>query len=217
MNSWNGLDFLLFLIFVFNTLLGMARGATKEIISTICVITGLIFTIKFTVPLANFLNGSPLIQNVVNTPIMQNFMNSIGAGQLTVNLLNQIAYSISILICFVGVYSICEAVLHSTGIIEAFKFPFAVMDRKLGAALGCARGYIFVLIFLVILAQHLLQGNNSKAANDIISGSFFANLLQNQVIGLDNLITQQNPANYKKAYEGVNLYNANSVYQSIKQ
>src|SRR3990167_1645354 len=100
MDTWNGLDFFIFLIFASSTILGMVRGATREIISMMCLSVALIFSIKFTIPLAVFFNRSPLINNVVDNPFMQNFMQAIDAGPLTPELLAQIFYSISLLICF---------------------------------------------------------------------------------------------------------------------
>src|SRR5205085_4360245 len=128
MNNWNGFDFLIFLILVLNTILGMARGATKEIISMMCLSMALIITIKFTVPLAGFFNSSPLISGVVSNNVVQNFMLAIGAGPLTEDLLDQIFYGLSLLVCFVGTFSICEGALNYTGFVQVFSFPYATLN-----------------------------------------------------------------------------------------
>lgn len=211
MNSWNGLDFLIFLIFALNTILGMVRGSAKEIISMMCLCVALIFMIKFTVPLANFFNSSPLIVDVVDNKIIQNFMLAIGAGPMTASLLKEIFYSISILICFVGIFSICEAALTKTGFVQYMSFPYATIDRKLAAALGCTRGYVITLILLVILALHLLRGTDSS----IISGSYFAKLFQGATIKLDQIITGQNPDQYRDVLQGKDLYNATDVMKAL--
>src|SRR5690606_5523350 len=130
MSGWNGLDFLIFIILVVNTVLGMVRGGSREAISLMCLSAALIVTIRFTVPLANLINSSPLIEGVVNNTFMQNFMQAIDAGPLTVDLLNQLGYTISMLVCFVGTFSACEAGLSMTGFLEAYGFATAVINRK---------------------------------------------------------------------------------------
>src|SRR3990167_9637606 len=185
MNSWNGLDFLIFLIFALNTIIGMQRGASKEIIAMMCLSVALIFTIKFTVPLTMFFNSSPLINDVVDNPMTQNFMIAIGAGPLTDDMLMELNYSISLLICFVGIYSITAASLNISGISEHFSFPYATLSRKVGAALGATRGYIITIIFLSILMLHLLKNN---IGGEIISGSYFAGLFRNAAVKFDEMV-----------------------------
>ncbi len=210
MGSWNGLDFFIFLILTINTVLGMSRGATKEIISTMCLSAALIGTIKFTVPLATFFNSSPIMNNVVDNKLTQNFMMAIGAGHLTAGLLIQTMYSISLLICFVGVFSLCEAGLSVTGFIEAFSFPYALLNRKVGGSLGFLRGYIISLIFLVIVMLHVNIGR------DFLAGSFFVNLFQSQAQTLDNLITSRNAANYNQLYQN-QPYNEQNLYKALSK
>lgn len=213
MSSWNGLDFFIFLIIVVNFILGMSRGATKEIIGLICLSVALIFTIQFTVPLAHFLNSSPLISDVVDSSMIQNFMGAIGAGSLTSNLLMEIMYSISILICFVGVFSICEAALVVTGFVTVFSFPYATLDRKVGAAIGLLRGYIFSLILLCILSLHIYAANGNLP--NVLAGSFFANLFQSGTQTLDSLITGRNVDDYSKLYQNVPI-NEKNIYDVLK-
>lgn len=212
MNNWNGLDFFVFLIFAANTILGMARGATKEIISMMCLSVALIFTIKFTVPLANFFNSSPLLKDVVSNDFINNFMIAIGAGSLTENLLREIFYSISILICFVGIFSICEGALSVTGVVEMYPFPYAALNRKIGAGLGATRGYVISLIFLCIISLHIFKGN----ADSLFTNSFFLHLFQGPIVQLDSIITGQQPEQYKEIFKGKELYNEKNVLQSIQ-
>jgi uncharacterized membrane protein required for colicin V production len=213
MDSWNGLDFLIFLIFALNTIIGMQRGASREIIAMMCLSAALIFTIKFTVPLAAFFNSSPLINNVVDNYFTQNFMLAIGAGPLTADMLMEAMYCISMLICFVGIYSICAASLNVAGVNEYFSFPYATLSRKVGAALGATRGYIITVIFLSILMLHLLKNN---AGGEIISGSYFAGLFRTSVVRFDELVTARKPEDYTQIFKEKDLYNATDVMKQLK-
>lgn len=208
MASWNGLDFFIFLILVINTVLGMSRGASKEIISLMCLSAALIFSIKFTVPLANFFNSSPLMNNVVDNSMTRNFMSAIGAGPLTTSSLSELMYCISLLICFVGVFSLCEAGLSISGFTESFSFPYAALNRKVGGALGFTRGYIISLLFLSIVSLHLNIGK------DFLSGSFFANLFSSQTQTFDGLISAQKPENYNQLYQN-QPYKAEDIYKTL--
>ena len=197
MNSWNGLDFLIFLIFALNLILGMSRGTSREIISMMCLCAALIFTIRFTVPLANFFNSSPLAVDVVSNDFMQRFMVAIGAGPITEDLLKELFYSISMLLCFVSIFSICEAALARTNLMETISFPYAALNRKIGGALGCTRAYIITLIFLAILSLHIFKPSNNMG-DGMIQGSYIAKLFQSQTQELDQLITGQNPEYYNR-------------------
>lgn len=206
MNNWNGIDFFIFLIFAVNTMLGMSRGASREIISIMGLSVALIITIKFTVPLAAFFNSSPLMTSVVSTGMVQNFMKAIGAGPLTVGLLKQVFYCISLLLCFAGGFSLCEAVMSYSGFVSTLSFPYAMLDRKLGAALGCVRGYVFTLIFLVVFQLHLF-------ANAGLPNSYFTNLFSGAAKKLDTLIIEQQPEKYKEIYEQSKLYTPADFYR----
>lgn len=212
MDNWNGLDFLIFLIFTVNVIHGMVRGATKEIISLMCISAALIITIKFTVPMANFFNSSPLIVNVVDNKIIQNFMVAIGAGPLTPDLLKQTFYCISMLICFVGTFSVCEAALSRPGFVEVFSFPYATLNRKVGAALGCTRGYIFVLFFLLIAS---LLFRVTPMGQSLFSGSYFARLFKSTIKQLDELIIGQQPEKYKEIFKDRNLINEGQILKQL--
>lgn len=213
MNSWNGLDFFIFLIFALNTILGMQRGASKEIISMMCLSAALIFTIKFTVPIAAFFNSSPLISDVVDNPLSQNFMIAIGAGPLTTDMLMELNYTISMLICFVGVFSICEAGLNVAGVNESFTFPYATLSRKIGAGLGATRGYIITIVFLSLLMLHLLKNN---IGGQIISGSYFANLFRPAAVQLDAMITARTPEAYNQLFKDKGLFDEKAVIEHLK-
>ena len=160
MNSWNGFDFLIFLIFAANTILGMSRGALKEIISMMCLSVGLIFAIKFTIPLADLFNQSPLIVDVVNNIFIQNFMHAINAGGVHLRFTLPDILFLSLLICFVGAFSICEGALAVAGVEGVFSFPYAVLNRKVGAALGCTRGYVISIIFIYIITLHIFKNDD---------------------------------------------------------
>lgn len=210
MNNWNGLDFFIFLIFAVNTLLGMNRGAAKEIISMMCLCVGLIFAVKFTIPVAAFFNSSPLMNTVVDNKIMQNFMLAINAGPLTIGLLKELFFSISLLICFMGAFCVCEGVLNYTGFTEYYSFPYATLSRKIGAGLGCVRGYVFTLILLLMIA-HIFSNTNVGQSN-----SFFARLFQGSVARMDNVIAGQRPESYRDILRDKNLYTPKDVFKNIK-
>jgi uncharacterized membrane protein required for colicin V production len=212
MSGWNGLDFLIFIILVLNTVVGMNRGGTREAISLMCLSVALIFTIKFTVPLAVFLNKSPLIEDVVNNTMMQNFMTAIDAGAITQELLYQVGYSLSLLVCFVGSFSICEAGLSMTGFLESYGFAYAMVNRKFGAALGLTRGYIISLVILSILSLHLNPGFDSK----FISGSYFAGLFSSQTQMFDKLISSQNVDEYHQLYKQQNI-KTDEIYKALSK
>lgn len=214
MNNWNGLDFLLFLIFFLNMILGMSRGATKEIISMMCLSVALIFTIKFTLPLTHFLLTAPAIQDVLDSALIKNFMIAIGANPLTLNFLQELSYSISLLICFVGVFSIGEAVLSISGFVEVFSFPYSAWNRKVGAALGCTRGYIINVIIICILSLHMFN-NTNQSAGSMLSGSYFVNLFQAPANKLNELIGKQEVERYQELYEHKNLFNEKDIYKLV--
>ncbi len=211
MNAWNGLDFFIFLIFASNTILGMVRGAMKEIISMMCLSVALIFTIKFTVPLAAFCNRSPLISSVVDNQFVQNFMQAIGAGPLTADLLYQTFYSISLLICFMFPFSLCEGALSRMGVVEMYTFPYLVWDRKIGGALGCVRGYVFSLMLIAIMTFHIFAGGTPE----FLQGSFFVNLFRDAAVRFDQLISAQTPDRYQEIYKGKDLFKANEVIEKM--
>jgi uncharacterized membrane protein required for colicin V production len=213
MNSWNGLDFFIFLILVLNTIQGMSRGASREITSMLCLSAALIFAIKFTIPLSNFFNASPAMNDFVTSSVVQNFMTMLGANALTPDLITQIMYSISLLICFVGIFSVCEAGLSFAKMADAIPFPYAALNRKIGAGIGFTRGYIIVLMFLSILIAHL-NAVSSVGAN-FISGSFFARTFESQANLFDSLISSQQPENYNQLYKN-KPYNEKDLIQNLK-
>ncbi len=196
MNNWNGLDFFIFLILALNTIQGMSRGTAKEIISMMCLSIALIFAIKFTIPLTNFFNSSPLVHTVIKTPMVQRFMQAIGAGTLTLELLYETMYSISLLICFVGIFTILEAALTTTSIVQTLPLHQILINRKVSSAIGLTRGYIIGLIFLSILTLHI-----ADTQQKFIRESFFVKLFHNQTARLDRIIRNQKPEDYKNLYK----------------
>jgi len=215
MGNWNGLDFFIFLIFFVNTMLGMSRGATKEIISMMCLCVALIFTIRFTVPLAHFMDASPLVKDVVSAESVQKFMAAIGADPLSENFLFELNYSLSVLICFVGVFSIAEAVLVSS-FAEMFTFPYALWNRKVGAALGATRGYIVTVIFIMIFSLHIFRTENQAVANQFMSNSYFIGLFQGTALRLDTMIGGQQVTQYQEIFKDKNLFNEKAVQNVVE-
>jgi hypothetical protein len=196
MNNWNGLDFFIFLILALNAIQGMSRGTAKEILSMMCLSIALIFSIKFTLPLTNFINSSPLAHGVLSTPMIQRFMHAIGAGSLTLQLLHQIMYSISLLVCFVGIFCVLEATLTSSNVSQSMPLHEVLINRKVSSAIGLTRGYIINLIFLSIFTLHI-----SGADNKFVRDSFFAKLFHTQTVKLDRIIRNQKPEDYKEIYK----------------
>jgi len=213
MNDWNGFDFLIFLIFIVNTLLGMSRAATKEIISMASLSAALICAIKFTIPLSLFFNRSPLIIDVVANKHIQNFMLSLGLNPLGEDSLQEIFYSISLLVCFVGTFSVCEGVLGIFGIVEMYPFPYAMLNRKLGAALGGVRGYVISLILISVCVLHIFKNSD----NSIFTNSFFVKTFYDSAVKLDSIISGQRPEQYKDIFKDKNLYNPVKAVHDLAQ
>ncbi|SRR5579883_89389 len=207
MSSWTGIDFFIFLILLLNTLMGMSRGATREIVATMCWIAALVVTIKFTLPVMKFINSSPLITTVIATPMVQRFMQQMGLPPLTEQMLLNLNYCISLLVCFMSVIAASGVIVSMSNIVEVFPFPYQFLNRKLGTALGAMRGFVFTLIFIVLL-QHLFMGN--------VPASYFINLFQGSAQKLDNLITAQAPERYREILEDRNLYNEQNILNELK-
>lgn len=197
MNHWTVLDFFVFLILAMNVIQGMSRGTAKELISFMCLSVALIFTIKFTIPLANFFNQSPLIATVIDNPMIRRFLHEIGAGPLTRELLKQITYSLNLLICFAGIFTILEAALSTPSIIQTLPLHHMLINRKISSAIGFTRGYIISLVFLSIITLHIYDQRNDKP---FLHDSFFIKLFQSQTKRLDDLIRKQQPENYRDVY-----------------
>ena len=217
MSAWNGLDFFIFLITLVNTILGMSRGATKEIIALMCLCAALIFTIKFIVPLAAFFNKSPLVNDMLNNFMTKNFMEPIGAGPLTEKMLSQMFYCISMLICFVGVYGITSAVLVFSGFQEAFPFPYATLNRKVGGGLGFLRGYVISVLFILILIHIFNRENNSAMDNSFITNSFFYQVLCSTIKATDRIIYNQDPEKYREIFQGRSLYTPEELLKNVNE
>lgn len=137
-------------------------------------------------------------------------MLQIGAGTLTADMLYQISYSLSLLVCFTGAYSACEAGLSVTGAVEAFPFTYAALNRKIGGALGAVRGYVISLLVISIVTLHIFSGNYM-----VYGGSFFVGLFQSQTQQFDQIISGQQPDRYREIYEGKDLFKATDVINNL--
>ncbi len=184
----------------------MSRGGLREVISTLSLCAALVITIQFTVPLTEFMTKSPLISDVVTSAFFQNFMKSVDMPPLTAAMLFHISYCVALLICFVGTFSVCEGVLAYSGMMESFSLPTAIMNRKAGAASGAMRGFVLVLIFIIIL-DHLFIANGS--------GSTFINLLHGSARKMDALISARAPERYQEILQDRNLYNQTNVINDL--
>lgn len=216
MNSWNGLDFFIFLILALNTMRGMSRGAGKEMIALMCLSAALIFAIKFTVPLASFFSKSPTLISVVENKFIASFLYSIGAGPLTLGLLNHVMYSLSLVICFVSVFSATEACIAYSGYAPSWSLTQAVVNRKIGSAIGFTRGYIITLLFLSILTLHIFKDEYRMPGGDFIAGSFFVKLFESQTRIFDEMIGSQQPENYQEIYKNKPV-NEQHIIQQLNQ
>jgi uncharacterized membrane protein required for colicin V production len=210
MTNWSGLDFFIFLIMAVCTIRGMARGAIKEMISLMCLSVALIFAIKFTVPLSKFMLRSPLISDVLSSPNIQYLVTSISSQPLSENFIPELSFSISLLICFVGIFSICEAALTRTGVVQALSMTFATLSAKIGGALGFVRGYVFSVFFIIVLALHLFSANNGA-----FQGSYFLSLFQSSAVQMDNIIESQDVGQYQQIYKNSNSYNASDLTNAL--
>ncbi|HSW92830.1 MAG TPA: CvpA family protein [Gammaproteobacteria bacterium] len=206
MSGWTGLDFLIFLIFLINTMLGMARGGIKEMISMISLCAGLIVMIKFTVPLTKFLDGSPLMNDFLTSQFTLNFMKAIDMPPLTMNNLLAMDYCVSMLVCFVGAFCACEATLAFSSMMEAFGLTATIMNRKLGAALGATRGFVFALVFIVIVQR--LFASDVPASN-------FINLLGGSAARMNSIILEKAPEKYIEILKDKDLYNQNEILKEL--
>ncbi len=213
MDQWNGFDFFVFLIFAVNTLLGMSRAAAKEIISMMCLCVALVCTIKFTIPLATLLNKSPLIVDAIGSKYVQNFMTAIGLPPLNENTIYQLFYCVAFLICFVGVFSICEAVLAASGILEVYSFPYAWLNRKLGAVLGGIRGYVLTLILISLTVLHLFKDSD----NSMFTKSMFVKLFYTSAERLDSIVSGQKPEQYQNIFKDKYLFNPLNALQELSK
>jgi len=212
MSAWNGLDFLIFLIFFANMVLGMNRGATKEIVSLMCLSVALIFTIKFTIPMQNIIMSSPLLQDVLTSETIQNFMGAIGADPLTADYVRELAFTLSVLIWFTGAFCISEA-MSVSGFVETFSFPWAVWNRKVGGAIGCTRGFVFVVILIMLCVGHVFK--DSRHVGSLFSGSYFVRLFTPASQRLDELIQGQEIEQYNEIYEYRNLYTPSDIEKTL--
>jgi len=215
MSDWNNLDFLIFLIFFLNTIQGMSRGGSREIISMMCLSVALIFTIKFTIPLASWLNKSPLIQDVMSSTMIGRFMDEIGAGAVTLNLVTELNFCLALLVCFVAIYYLCEGVLNYTGTVAMASFKWVAASRKLGATLGAVRGYVFSIILILITIHIFTKNQVNDVINKSLITSHFVTLFTEAAQKLDSLIAAQDPTRYRELYKYKDLYNAKDIFNDV--
>ena len=138
---------------------------------------------------------------------MQNFVTSIGLGPLTQEGIFSFGYGVSLLICFMGIFSIGEATLAYTNAMNLFTFPYMAVDRKVGAAMGAVRGFVFATIFVLFC----LTFNNPFSAN-----SYFISVLTPSASRLNTLIIQQTPERYQEVLKDKNIFNAKAILEQLK-
>jgi membrane protein required for colicin V production len=174
MADFTWFDYILFLIFFLNTILGFARGVSKEIISFLSLVIALFIAVKFTTPIANVLTTSQGAEDVL--AVFTKYLSYNGSGSL-----NSLAFGLSFLILFLGIFFTGEAAIFYAN-IELFLFPFSVIGRLLGAALGFVRGYVLDVVLLLILQLTSFPMNNAWEQ------SYFVPRLMPQVTKLAGLI-----------------------------
>ena len=145
MGTFTLVDYIFLAFFFFSTLLGLSRGFFKELISLVSILFALIITIKFTGPVANWLNASNGAQDVVLA--VSTFFGVHVGTQLTL-----FTIGLTVLVLFVGVYSVGEA-MNAYGLFEMLVGPgvISLTYRILGGIIGFVRGYIFNLILIIFI------------------------------------------------------------------
>jgi hypothetical protein len=162
--------------------------------------------IKFTMPVAEYINKSPLIIDVVTSQFVMNFMKAINMPPLTDAVLFSFNFCLSLLICFVGTFSVCEATLSYSSAMEAFGMSTTIINRKSGAAFGATRGFVLVLIFIVIL-QRLFVGEPPA--------SRFIDLLGPSATKMKDIIVSGAPQRYIEILQDKNLYNQDQILNDL--
>lgn len=176
MADYTWFDFIIFLVFFLAVVLGLARGLMREIISLLIVIVGLIVTIKFALPLAQFLYYTKGSHDVIA------FISRYIAANNWDKYIAFFTLDLSVLLLFVGTTSIVEAVNH-------YVFPNAFMGAALsflyritGGIVGLIRGYIYNVILILILSITPLTQDPAW------TGSYFVHRLSASVNILGSLI-----------------------------
>ena len=176
MAEFTWLDFLILGVFILNTLMGFARGLTRELVSIISVIVALGVSIRFTLPITEILNSSDGFKSVILA--FSTFTNINAMGPLSL-----VSLGVSFLVLFVGTYSIGEAVNYSAATFGVIMFPaFALLDRLLAACVGFIRGYIFNMVLILIV------GLTPFSQGDPWSQSYFIPRIKPSADKLANLI-----------------------------
>jgi membrane protein required for colicin V production len=144
--EYTWIDFIIMLIFFLNIALGVIRGLLKEIVSIIAVFIALLVAIKFTVPLNSLLTSLAGFQDVLTSVTHFGKMNAQGP-------LSLFSFGVSFLILFFPTFFIGEAINYYGALAPLFVvFPLlGLLEKILAGLLGFVRGYIFNLIFILIL------------------------------------------------------------------
>lgn len=145
MAEYTWFDYIIFGIFFLTTILGLARGLFREVISLVVLAVAFIVTIKFTAPVADFLNNSQGAQDVISV-----ISKTIGTDWSTP--LSSVTLALTLLVLFVGCLSVGEAVNYFAALNTYMTPSISFMYRILGGAIGMIRGYGFNIV-LVLLMQ----------------------------------------------------------------
>lgn len=142
MATW--VDYVIFCIFFFSTLLGLARGLLREIISILTILVAFVIAIQFTPTLTNLLSNLQGSQDVIF--VISKYFDTDATYSLS-----SLTLAISFLVLFVGTYSIGEAInYYATANVFMF-VTLAFIYRISGAALGFIRGYAFSIVFIFVM------------------------------------------------------------------
>jgi membrane protein required for colicin V production len=145
MTDFTWLDYIIFFIYFISIVLGLARGVFRELISLGVIIVALIVMVKFTKPLTYFLYLTPGSHDVIA------FISKFAFSGWS-HYLFTLTLVIALLILFVGTLSIGEAVNHYVGPNTYLSAGISFIYRVAGGAVGLARGYVFNIIFVLILS-----------------------------------------------------------------
>ena len=152
MANFNWVDYVWITIFVFSTLAGFGRGFVKEIVSLATIIAAFIVATMFSEQLAAHFTSSAAVQNVVSE-------SSQAIGMNTSQPVSYAAIGVAFGLLFIGTM-IAGAMV---GFFLNMAFSIGILgigNRILGAAFGCARGAILVLV-IIFCVQLTSAGTSS--------------------------------------------------------
>ena len=120
----------------------------REIISIIALIIALVIAIQFTVPLSDLLTATVGFKDVLSS--FSTFAHISAEGPLA-----SISFAVSFLVLLFATFFTAEAVNYYA--VTTIMFPifivFTLFEKMLAGLLGFVRGYVFSLIFILILAM----------------------------------------------------------------